>query len=216
MRCHQRSGRHWQRSFSLSPSVRSNSLATAIISAMSFSIFFHPICEVCVCVCLFSGCVVATFSTLQSVSAAYRFFCPFRVSMGNCCLLNVYHMYHTTYKRAARLARDGMPTLLSCYTYTHTLWANVYVYIRVWFWWLCQWMCLVARILNARKIVMWFFKWNIALVGFSFIYVCRTLAGCFFLHWIFSHFANGWMKQTKEKNILFIVSNKSLIYFILV
>lgn len=30
----------------------------------------------------------------------------------------------------------------------------------------CANECLVARILNARKIVMWFFKWNIALVGF--------------------------------------------------
>lgn len=40
----------------------------------------------------------------------------------------------------------------------------------------CANECLVVRILNAReKIVMWFFKWNIALVGFSFIYVSPSL-----------------------------------------
>lgn len=51
------------------------------------------------------------------------------------------------------------------------------MYIRVWFWWLCQWMFGGAHSKCTEKIVMWFFKWNIALVGFR-LFTSRRLSCC--------------------------------------
>lgn len=63
---------------------------------------------------------------------------------------------------------------ISSVVYANVTTIPMFMYIRVWFWWLCQWMFGGAHSKCTEKIVMWFFKWNIALVGFR-LFTSRRL-----------------------------------------